>query len=511
MAKFPIYTTERSVPGTSGSTYQRFGGEQVGQAMQQGGNAVSTLGHVFFRKQGETELMEVMAQDTADMQKLLLDLAKDPDEMTYEQRFTEAWSGIQNREVKNGWARRERSLRLPALRERNAGIVAQAVWQRGEEKFWFQVDQATARATETGNISLVEAMVKGRLDAGEITEQQFQEKMRLAERTVWAAIASNNPDEVLGLDTWNKFKAKAKYQVPEDYRYFQGLASSARNTTVAKANMQRNQAAAAFESEATISMLSGVFDYKDEDGTTVNYKQAIIDDPNLTPAKRRMLDDFYDEQVAAFKETKPYNELQQLEAHIEISREKDPAKFMKLIRKHAAGLGAAQVEGYFDKRNNPGKDYTDQAAVLDDAIGAMRTYRVGAIKKNRKEYASEKDVERAIAGAYINSLRMQNRVLDEWDAHEEWTYEQRTRGMEDVVGPLKEEIGKDIVLRYGWPMELHTQQGAFGGGYVPTEYIDGIPPGLEANWDAMSEEERATARKLISQGFSIERIKEALK
>lgn len=241
MARFPIQSTERTLPGQSSSVYVNTGGEAIGQAIQGLGAAGERLGQILYRKQGETELAEALSQDRADIDQMLLDFQKNPDETTYGEKFDKVWGGIENRELKNGWARRQRALRLPQLREANSAVVAAAVWKRADDKAKMAVANTAAEAEKTGNTRLLEIQLDNMVRNGGMYQEERDEILR--ETRHKAAVnqalveAWDDPEAFISrYSTAEEFLAKDSNLRPEDVSHVIGAAQHAKSAQQARRN-----------------------------------------------------------------------------------------------------------------------------------------------------------------------------------------------------------------------------------------------------------------------------------
>lgn len=271
MAKFPIYTTERSVPGTSGSTYQRFGGEQVGQAMQQAGGAVARAGTSVFIQQGKVQIADITAQNQADIRKMFYKFDESNDEDSYQEIFEATWSGITARAegTSNGFARRHLSLQLPGMKEKQQGYVDEAFKKKVKDKMQFQVITAATEAADTGNMGKFSSMLSSMVQDGDMTAEEAQARFDIVDHKAavnqMAAQAWNDPEEFLAnYNTWDKLKAGDSRLVPQDQSHLVGMA------------MHAKSAAAQVTTEAMKQAEQNLWDISlDPNTTTEDFAKAI--------------------------------------------------------------------------------------------------------------------------------------------------------------------------------------------------------------------------------------------
>ena len=222
---------------------------------------------------------------------------------------------------------------------------------------------------------------------------------------------------------------------PEDLGKLKETVTAYANAAKSETNKARTARADAFEKDVTIKLLRGEFATADEKGKPINLRDAIISNPDLEPEKIRALENLYQEQAAAGGKNKKYTDLEKLEAYIDIRTERDPEKKLGLLRKHAAGLGFNEVQSLYDKMNKPADGDDHLTSGLNTVITALRNVRT--LQKKEPE----------IAKIHVDLLRLQDQVLRQWDAHPEWTADQKISYMELILAPAKQQAGKNILAR----------------------------------------------------------------
>ncbi|HUT60735.1 MAG TPA: hypothetical protein VNA25_23055, partial [Phycisphaerae bacterium] len=216
-------------------------------------------------------------------------------------------------------------------------------------------------------------------------------------------------------------------------------------TAEAEAKRERDAVADAYDADVTVMTLSGQFTRKDKNGNKIDTRQEIINHPYLTPARKTTLTNQWDAAVAAYAKGEKYSEQQKLDAYIQIRTEADPTKKLELMTEHSAGLGFTEMKSIYEKMNKTTGDDSILASSLNTAISAVRSFRTSIVKDADEYEGSEDDRAAAISKLNINLLRTQNNILREWDAHPEWTDDQRITAMEATLIPVKAEAGKEIV------------------------------------------------------------------
>lgn len=200
-----------------------------------------------------------------------------------------------------------------------------------------------------------------------------------------------------------------------------------------QAHAERTGRADAFEQQTTRDILTGKFTFKDEKGNEVNWRDAIIANPDLEPEKKRTLESEYRQQVNLRAKGKEYTEAEKLEAYISVRTEQDPKKKLDLLKKNAPVLGFNEVQSLYDKMNKTTDDDSHLASGLQSAITAIVNLR----EKNETKIP--------LGTIHVDTLRLQDRILREWDVHPDWTSEQKLNFMETVLAPAKAEAGKSVV------------------------------------------------------------------
>lgn len=236
MAEFPIRTTERSLPGVSGGVRGNLdfdtGGQYTARAVSQAGGVLQDVGSAIFRQQGEAELIEKMAANQEKLREMYLRFDKNTDESTYQDDFEQTWSELEQTEVKNGWARQRYQQAMPNLRTRQQALVDEAVKKRVESNWNFAYTHKKQQAIESNNLGIIEPLLQSGKDSGFFTQDFVDEERRivrrLGQRRELAALAANEPDAILELDTWDKMHGKYPWLIPEDHRYVIGLAEAAK-------------------------------------------------------------------------------------------------------------------------------------------------------------------------------------------------------------------------------------------------------------------------------------------
>src|SRR5512146_2092529 len=236
MAKFPIYETQRSVPGEIAAVpghldFDTGAGavwEQVGRA----GGAVAQIGVDIFREQGEAELVEKLAEAKEKIRQMSLRFDTNTDETTYQQDFDETWGDIEQMEVKNGWARRQLSRTFPGLKTQVQAGVDGAVKARIDEKYKYAAAHLQAEAESTGNTLPLEAFYQNAVQSGRMTQEQMDLNLDKARREGtqqrMAALASSDPDRVLGWKDAGAMQQEFPSAIPTDYAWIYGLAQGAK-------------------------------------------------------------------------------------------------------------------------------------------------------------------------------------------------------------------------------------------------------------------------------------------
>jgi len=115
MANFPIYQPRGTTSGVTPSapanlTIPETGGQY--RAMRGAGRELAGLGQQMYRAQGEVELARAQNADAQTMNEFFLGLEKNTDPQTYMEEYRKTLADIENREVKNGWAKRRRKIAL---------------------------------------------------------------------------------------------------------------------------------------------------------------------------------------------------------------------------------------------------------------------------------------------------------------------------------------------------------------------------------------------------------------
>jgi hypothetical protein len=207
------------------------------------------------------------------------------------------------------------------------------------------------------------------------------------------------------------------------------------NAAKAEVEKARKERAAAFDQDITMKLLSGQFTEPGPDGKPISLRDVIVANRDITGATKRTLEDEYDKQVAAFGKGDVYNEVQKLEAVMEIQSQTDPEERLQLLKKHAAGLGWTETKRLYEKYQDPTRDNSLLANGLKSTITAMRNARTQFMLDDEKE----------VARAHVDSLRLHKRIVDEWDAHPDWTDKQRIDAMEAALIPAQQEIIEEVV------------------------------------------------------------------
>jgi len=241
MAKFPIYQSTGTPTGAVGSVRTNIRvPDNTAQyaAMGQFADTALAVGTAVYKMRGEVELAKAQAADSDDLYKMFANFEKtDPD--TYKQQFADTMAGIKAREVKNGWAVRNRNIAL----EKNTPFwdakMMEAAAKKTEDMYNSELALKTARAEETGNFADLEATTQRGVDNGwllqdEVALRLMQVKEKAAIRAhakvqdVMAMDAGNDPEAFLKLiKTPNVMMKVYEGSVPDDFVWSQGVAGSA--------------------------------------------------------------------------------------------------------------------------------------------------------------------------------------------------------------------------------------------------------------------------------------------
>lgn len=291
---------------------------------------------------------------------------------------------------------------------------------------------------------------------------------------------------------------------PDDLAKVKKQFTAASNAAKTEANTARSARAEAFERDTTLKLLRGEFTAQDEKGNSYNLRDAILNNPDLSPEKIRTLENLYQEQAKPLK--KPYDETGKLAAYIAIRSETDPKKKLDLLKEHAQGLGFNEVQSLYDKMTDPTSDDSHLSQGLDKTISAMRKVRITNTTTEEDDIKTESEL-----------LRLQNKVLRTWDAHPDWTEGQKIDEMEKLLLPSKNEAAKKTVkslwerLTGGGVLVPPGPQRYGSWAPLPPETSeDKAPAGLEGHWSKLTPERRQKVKNLLAKGIPLNRIVEAL-
>lgn len=239
MAKFPIYTTERSLPGVGPAAYGRLdadtGAGAVARAVGQAGGALADVGMTIFRAQGEAELTEKMAEAAQRVSEMHLRFEQNLDETTYQQDFDQTFGEIENMEFKNGWARRQWNLRLPMMRQRQQELAKEAYHKRIRWKWDQAYTNEKAKAIETGNLRNFNVLLQSGHQYGFFTQDFVESERRDAKRLMQVRAlevqATTNPDAILSFQNYEKMHEENGRITPEDYQHLISFARAQKART----------------------------------------------------------------------------------------------------------------------------------------------------------------------------------------------------------------------------------------------------------------------------------------
>jgi len=229
--RFPIYRTEKTLPGVGPSVTGRVnfdtGAGQMAAAIGRMGEAMFQVGGQMWQVQADQQFSEATAELRRKQNELQVRLETNPDEETYQEEMTRTLDEMENipesLHLKNGLAQRNFALHLEQAKPLIENYVATKTKQRIDDKWWGTYYDRMAEAERTGNISAFESLGRSGIGTVEgmnekvltpdLLKVRHNASMRAAQKYAWF-----NPEEVLErLRTEGTLKEFPNLTDPDDW------------------------------------------------------------------------------------------------------------------------------------------------------------------------------------------------------------------------------------------------------------------------------------------------------
>lgn len=282
------------------------------------------------------------------------------------------------------------------------------------------------------------------------------------------------------------------------------------------AGKERAERATTFDSEMTEKQLRGE--------STAQDRNAIIDNPDLSPARKTTLVNQHDRLVKSYAQGEEYDPVKKIEALREIYTAKGAdAQYDKIIE-HTAGLGFSVTQPILKKLLDPTTDESPLIQSIDDSFKTMRSNEIKTLEASLVEAgedegiteAQEKQFRADVAQVDLDLMRQEVAIYQHFQENPKLTPDQQDTYIQGKLNPILEKQGEDIVKQglferlFGGPRADPAFMGPFGG--IPASRKTGHqrPSEVAENqWQAFDVDIQNQIIQAFALGLTWEQISQA--